>query len=294
MLAAMPQPVLYPVDPLNPRRVDSHFSGEAEAARALGAATPLLDHDALLLGDTAEAVRRVPRDLGPVWYRGWMIPADRYAELDAALRGRGGALAVSPDAYRSAHELPGWYPVFRDATPASVWCALEPGTAPSAEALADLVRPLGPGPGIVKDFVKSRKSEWDTACFVPELADTAALHRIATAFVELQEEFLAGGVVVRAFEDFGGEGRSAEARVWWVDAEPAVVGPHPDTPEQSPEPELDHVAGLVAELGCPFVTTDLALRSDGVWRVVEVGDGQVSDRPASVAPEKLLGALLAS
>ncbi|WP_446220731.1 ATP-grasp domain-containing protein [Micromonospora sp. IBHARD004] len=35
----------------------------------------------------------------------------------------------------------------------------------------------------------------------------------------------------------------------------------------------------MAALDLPLVTADLALRADGVWRVVEVGDGQVSDRP---------------
>jgi hypothetical protein len=32
------------------------------------------------------------------------------------------------------------------------------------------------------------------------------------------------------------------------------------------------------------VTVDLALRADGVWRVIEVGDGQVSDRPTTISP----------
>lgn len=30
--------------------------------------------------------------------------------------------------------------------------------------------PLG-GPGIVRDFVTSRKHEWGTACYVPEVGD---------------------------------------------------------------------------------------------------------------------------
>ncbi|MFD0785983.1 ATP-grasp domain-containing protein [Micromonospora azadirachtae] len=33
------------------------------------------------------------------------------------------------------------------------------------------------------------------------------------------------------------------------------------------------------------------MRADGVWRVVELGDGQVSDRPAGVAPEEIIAAL---
>jgi hypothetical protein len=39
------------------------------------------------------------------------------------------------------------------------------------------------------------------------------------------------------------------------------------------------------------VTVDLALRADGVWRVIELGDGQVSDRPATTRPEELVAAV---
>ena len=39
----------------------------------------------MLAGRADEAVRRVPRDLGSAWYRGWMIPAAASADLDAAL-----------------------------------------------------------------------------------------------------------------------------------------------------------------------------------------------------------------
>jgi len=39
------------------------------------------------------------------------------------------------------------------------------------------------------------------------------------------------------------------------------------------------------------VTVDLALRTDGEWRVIELGDGQVSDRPASTPAEELIAAL---
>ncbi|RCV47308.1 hypothetical protein DEF24_27305, partial [Marinitenerispora sediminis] len=56
--------LLYPCDPLAPRRVDAHFRAEAAEARALGADVALLDHDALLRGDVAEAVRRIPAGAG--------------------------------------------------------------------------------------------------------------------------------------------------------------------------------------------------------------------------------------
>ncbi|GAA1415747.1 ATP-grasp domain-containing protein [Catellatospora coxensis] len=281
--------VVFCSDPLTPTRVDAHFAAQARAVRDTGAAVALLDHDALLSGDPATAVRRVPRDLGDVWYRGWMIPADRYTELADALAGRGVTLRVPPAAYRAAHELPGWYAALAQVTPDSVWTPWQPGKQPTVDQVAELVAPLGGGPAIVKDYVKSRKHEWAEACFIPDLADVAQAHQVVARMVELQEESLQGGIVVRRFERFARQdGRTAEARVWWVHGEPVLIGPHPDTPGLSCDPDLTAIAPLVAAFGHPFVTTDVALRDDGTWRVVELGDGQVSDLPTGVDPSAVL------
>jgi hypothetical protein len=181
------------------------------------------------------------------------------------------------------------------ATPRSVWLPADAGLTLPAARLAEFAAPLGPGPVIVKDYVKSRKHEWDEACFVPVAADTERLAAVIGRFVESQEDFLAGGIVLRAFENFIGD----EVRVWWIDGAPVLVTVHPDAhtgaAEASlPGEELDRGAPLVRALGRRFVTTDLALRSDGVWRVVEVGDGQVSDLPTTADQRRLLEPLLAS
>ncbi|WP_344345454.1 ATP-grasp domain-containing protein [Kitasatospora putterlickiae] len=338
----MPAPAfLLPAHPLDPRRVDPQFAWEARLLRDLGGEHHLVDHDALLAGAAHTAVRGVPAGRGPFWYRGWMLPSHRYAEFAAALAERGGQLLTSPPGYASAHELPGWYEVFEGATPQSVWLPLagagaEAGAGvevgpPSAERLAAAVARLGGrGPAMVKDYVKSRKHEWDEACYIPELADLPAVERVVARFVELQAEHLAGGVVLRRFEEFtrvvwdthggpsdggssgsgpsdggssggGPEGasdgrrRAVEARVWWLDGEPVLVGPHPDLPGCPAAPDLSVVRPLVRALGCRFVTTDLAERADGSgWRVVEVGDGQVSELPRGIDPSALLIALLAA
>ncbi len=290
----MPTPILYCGDPLNPGRVDAHFAPEAQEVRACGGAVGLIDHDALMRGDARQAVARVPAGLGNVWYRGWMLPGDRYAALAGALAERGTELLVTPERYRTAHELPGWYPAFADITPASVWRPTEPGELLAAQELAALAAPLPPGPGIVKDYVKSRKHEWERACFIPDLADAAGLARVVRCFVESQEEFLAGGVVLRGFETFAEPGSvAAEVRVWWLDGEPRLLTPHPDSPfGRGPVPGLDHIGPAVRRLGCRFVTTDVALRTDGVWRVVEVGDGQVSDLHPAVGRAGLAALLV--
>ncbi|MGW7052410.1 ATP-grasp domain-containing protein [Streptomyces sp. NPDC054887] len=279
---------LFCSDPLGGRRTDPVFAAEAACARLTGGEVALLDHDALLAGDTEAALARVPRGSGPYWYRGWMVPVSRYGELARGLRARGCALLTPPAGFGRAHELPGWYDTFAGLTPRSVWAALPPGRPPSASELAALTAPLGQGAAVVKDYVKSRKHEWDAACYVPALADTARLAAVVRRFFELQEDSLAGGLVVREYEPFVAGG---EARVWWVDGEPVLTTAHPDSPAELPAPDLGAVRPAVRALGCRWVTTDLALREDGVWRVVEVGDGQVSGLPAGADPSPLFDAL---
>ncbi|WP_435850074.1 hypothetical protein [Streptomyces uncialis] len=61
-------------DPLRPARPDPEFAAEVTAVRAAGSRLALIGHDALTAGDPRGAVARVPRDSGPYWYRGWMLP----------------------------------------------------------------------------------------------------------------------------------------------------------------------------------------------------------------------------
>ncbi|MDR7384749.1 ATP-grasp domain-containing protein [Promicromonospora iranensis] len=291
--------LLVPSDPLAPWVPDRHFMREADAAQQAGMGVAMVDQDAVLAGDVQAAVRRVPTSDGErvAWYRGWMMPSAAYSRLQAALRTCRVRLLTDTPAYQAAHELPGWYGIFANLTPASVWLPGEPGRTPTSADVGALVEALGGGSGVVKDYVKSRKHEWHEACFVPDLADVAATTRVIGRMVELQGDDLAGGIVVRAFEKFtpDADGHIQEVRIWWVAGSAVLITPHPDAPARAtvdvPTAVCVAVGASVRALGAPFVTTDLALRSDGVWRVIEVGDGQVSDLPAAEDPALLMQAL---
>lgn len=274
--------LLVPADALNPRRTHEHFRDEAVAAREAGHDVGLLDHDALERSRADDALLRITAS-GDTVYRGWMLRAEQYGALETSLREHGVTLRTTAAQYRAGHELPGWYDALAEVTPESVWT-----DGPDLDAFEAACRRLGAGPAVLRDFTKSLKHHWHEASFVPDVADLASARTVAARFLELRGEDLTGGLVLRRFERFV----SAEARTWWVDGECRLVTAHPDTPNDvAPEPDLHAVAPLVAALGLPFVTVDMVLRDDGAWRVVELGDGQVSDRPISTPADALVDAL---
>ena len=273
--------LLFPLHPLYPRRPDPHFERAFATSNSLGLSVGLVDHNAVEKGESAEVVKAswVDRE---IVYRGWMIDPLRYDELDLALCGVGASLLTSADRYRRVHELPNWYSLFAELTPVSRWT--ETADLDELNRVAEGMQ----GPVILKDYVKSAKHDWDRACFVPEVSDAAALQRVAKAFLEHRGEFFSGGFVIRSFEQFVG----SEARTWWLDGELIATTPHPDEPSATtPKIDFSGLPERISSLNCRFVTCDLALDSDGRTRVVEVGDGQVSDWPEGIDDAELLAAL---
>jgi hypothetical protein len=275
--------LLVPADPLRPRRADEHFAAEAAAARAAGHDVALIDHDALTGPDGASrAAVGVPGG-GVAVYRGWMLASGQYAALADAVTAKGVTMGTSAAQYRRAHELPGWYPALAPVTPAAVWTAGD-GEQEFRMACAR----LEPGPAVLRDYVKSMKHYWHEAANIPDAADHAAAWKVAARFRELREDEFTGGFVLRRFEEF----RSAETRTWWVGGTCRLVTAHPDTPgDLPPDINVAPFTPLIRSLRLPFLTADLALRADGTWRVIEVGDGQVSDRPPTSDPAVILNAI---
>lgn len=276
--------LLVPGDPLNDRRPDEYFAGDVAAAKELDWTVCLVDVEALGAGDAGSAVRRQAATSDRAIYRGWMVRSEHYAQFEAALTAKDVRLYTDSAQYRSAHELPGWYACFQSHTAPSVWL-----THSGTETLLELVKTLPSGPAVIKDWVKSMKHYWDEAAYIPDIGDSDAVMRVAQRFLELRGDDLVGGVVVRSFERY----EPGEVRSWWVDGRCVAVSAHPDTPDVIPAGDvpIDDLTQAVRQLGSHFCTVDLAKADSGQWRVIEVGDGQVSDRPPGLAPQVFLRAI---
>lgn len=234
-------------DPTRPARVDADFAETAEALAAAGFSVWTYD------GARARIVSRGEDVTGAtIVYRGWMMNAEDYSAFERCVV-EGGAIPLqSSDAYLSAHHSPRWVPLLRELTPETVF--LDEG--------ADLVAALAPlgWPGFVlKDWVKSLKTSRGSI-----FRDPAE----APAIVEDMRKFrgtIEGGLAVRRLEPLRVESERRyfvlEGRAWAEAGEaPAIVR---------------EVARRVT--ASRFFSVDVAEREDGELRVVEIGDGQVSD-----------------
>jgi len=250
--------LLMPADPLDERVVDDYFAAQWEALRAVGFRGSIgvsLDGE----GERSGRLRGAIPDGARVVYRGWMLPIEGYRRLAEMVREAGGEMVTSPEAYRAAHHLPGWYERLRDLTPETHIVPL-PEASPDLDAAAATIQALGWDQYFVKDYVKSLKVGRGAIVEPEEIGDLLRE-------MQAHRGLLEGGVCARRVEAFVPD---SEVR-YLAFGGSRVFGPDPQQP-------IPHIAtDAAARLGLPFVSIDVVQRTDGVLRIVEVGDGQVSD-----------------
>jgi hypothetical protein len=287
--------VIFCADPMNVHSPDPDYVREVEAAERAGFSTDLISFEALVNErDPARAVRRVAEGASddPVLYRGWMLRPEQYGGLYDALAGRGVRLLNDPEAYGHTHYLPESYSVIREHTPATVWMTADADVP--IERVMELLRPLGGGPVIVKDFVKSRKHDWDEACFIPSASDAVVVERVVRRFLALQGEDLNEGLVFREFVSFepltahsrSGMPLTKEFRLFFLDGEPVYWTRYWEEGDYAGDvPPVGRFVDVGHSVQSRFFTMDVAKRADGDWMIVELGDGQVAGLPDLADPD---------
>ena len=271
--------IIFPSDQLRPYRVDDQYAQEAEVAEKIGFQIGTVDHDALERQDIRQALKRLDLMLSSkettqqVLYRGWMLTEYQYSVFNNALSLRGLTLLNDPQAYVLAHHYPLAYQTLMHQMPKS-WF-IEEYNLKDDGYLAYALDNLPKGAVLIKDWVKSQSHYWDEACFIPNTSDIQHARKVINRFLDLQGSGLVGGVVLREYHKLV---TNEEWRAIMLDGQ--VLGCWPKTTGQvSPPVEfVQHACSLVFSR---FASVDFALKQDGNWMVVETGDGQVSEFPAT-------------
>lgn len=289
MIAAV---ILFPCEPFSPRAIEPDFAAEFEAARATGFSTALYSHEDVSEGNGSDALAFLPKasDPTPIILRGWMLSADQYQSLYDSLKTKNYAPVTSPDAYSQAHYLPFAYPLIHTDTAASVWMEGD-----NVDEAWSLYQGVAEKDSIIKDWVKSAKSRWNDACFLPAKTDRETFNSIFAAFREERSHLFNRGVVLREFmpvvqrgSAIGGMPIVEETRLFFWDSKLLV---EPEPCNSSPLDELERWETIAAKFISRFITVDVALLTDGTWKIIEVGDGGVSGLPMGLDPAKFYASL---
>ena len=280
---------LYPADMLYLADVDLDYITERDVAARHGIEWSLLDVESAMRGEAEKAVKKVAPADNPVAcfttciYRGWMLSHENYTKLYHALLHKGLMLINLPKQYVNCHHLPNWYPLMGSMTPTSMWS----NGVPDDDFINGAYLRFSDSGAVVKDYVKSRKHDWDTACFIPPGSTPEKFKEVIENFVRLQGPDMTGGVVVRQYEDLakipGNYHKmplSLEYRIWVLYGQVIAVMPYWDNGSYKVEaPDIAQFLPYIEKVRSDFFTMDVAQRTDGQWDVMELGDGQVSGIP---------------
>jgi hypothetical protein len=240
--------ILYPLNPLNEREADEPYQDEFLKMKELGIECSLFDFDSL----SFEFYPSPRIESGEVvLYRGWMLDKEKYKKLEQEVSQKGASMLTSSKDYMNAHHMINWYDILSDLTPMTVFSE----RAEVEEVLKDNTW----GKYFVKDQVKSNSNEKGSiANSKEEISEILDL-------IEMYRGSIEGQVSLRMVEDFVEE---SEERYFIFNKE--VYSNSEEYPEILNE--------INKRIGLPFYSVDLIKNTSGEVRLVEIGDGQVSDK----------------
>jgi len=240
---------LFPCDYFDKKKPDEMYQAEFEAFKAAGVPVSTIDVDNISKSNINPALSEGEK----VVYRGWMLNEPNYRALVSRIRGSKAEPLTDTITYLSAHHLPNWYPLLKEFTPETVVFP------PNADLESEL-KSLGWDAFFVKDNVKSLKTSIGSIIQKPE-----DIRTVITEMEKYRGE-IEGNLCIRQVEDFIPE---SEQRYF------VVLG---RAFASEPSKTLPTIVLKCAEIvNSPFFSIDIIRRSDGVQRIVEIGDGQVSD-----------------
>jgi hypothetical protein len=254
--------LLYPSNPLSPRERDEQYAEECDAAIAMGFSFSIFSFEQFIAGKFRPIPSLPPEET--IAYRGWMMKPEQYRAFHHAICDVGAVPLTSPEQYELCHYLPRWYSLLQDLTPETVF--FEEG-----DDIVGKLRSLSWSSCFLKDYVKSVASAGGSMA-----GNLSEIPSILTAMRKYRGE-IEGGICARRVEDFD---LDSEDRYFVFRGKPFVrTGNVPES-----------VATAAQRIASPFFSVDVARRRDGVLRIIELGDGQVSDRK-NWEPNQLLGIL---
>jgi len=283
--------ILFCENPFDNKTVDTDYKDEFISAKENGFTTHFFSFENLTHDkDAVFATRKIKQSdtVQKIIYRGWMLKPNQYFLLYNALLTKNYKLINSPTEYQNCHYLPNSYKFIDGHTPKTIWLTVE-NQQVNYEQVFNEIKPFKNSPLIVKDFVKSQKHYWDTACFIPSATDKEKVKSIIEKFVELQNTDLNEGLVIREFVELNdltihsksGMPLKQEYRLFFLNGQLLGCYDYWEEGEYSADeqPPLDLFKDIAKNIKSNFFSMDIAKTKQGKWLIIELGDGEVTGLP---------------
>jgi hypothetical protein len=241
---------LFPSDYFRSTLVDEMYLSEATAFQQAGFQVAVISLESL--SSDSPQIRPLLTPNANVIYRGWMLTASDYQKLVTAVSQAGACIHTSRVDYLATHYLPNWYHYIKDLTPETHFYHT------NGDLESELGK-LGWDRFFIKDYVKSLKTSMGSIISHP------AEIKLVMSEMHKFRGTIEGGICVRRVEDFI---PTSEQRYFVIDGKVFGADPTAIIPAIALE-----CAGRIKSR---FFSIDTIDRQDGVKRIVEIGDGQVS------------------
>lgn len=242
--------VVFPSDYFNKRKPDEMFLEQVQAFSDLGFAVATISLDDLK-ENKGKLFPRLPEN-ATVLYRGWMLSGKHYQSYVQCLTENGTLPFTTVQEYLTCHHIPNWYPYISNFTPETV----------CFEHLSNLetqLNALNWQGFFIKDYVKSLKTSVGSRITSP-----SQINSVLTEMEKFRGE-IEGGICIRRIENFDAD---SEQRYF-------VLNGVAYSSNQEAIPEIVNICASI--IPSKFFSVDTIKGKDGKLRIVEIGDGQVSD-----------------
>ncbi|OBU11284.1 hypothetical protein AYY17_00565 [Morganella psychrotolerans] len=241
--------IIYPGNYSNPDLPDDMFEAEYYFAQKKKIPCLLLHPESTVTGKYQFSGTFNP-DIPVIW-RGWMLNTKEYQQLHRAIALLGSTMLSSADDYIRNHHITGWYECCREFTPETVITSVD---ADFEEVTRNLRWPAY----FVKDYVKSLTTNRGS---IAKNADE--IREIIKLIAHYRGE-IEGGICLRHIEYFI---ENTERRYFVLNK--IIYSADDNIPPI--------VYDIADKINTPFFSVDITENTAGELRLIEIGDGQVSD-----------------
>lgn len=260
--------IIYPSSYYDLYKVDEDLSEEYEAEISTGLFDTIFFGYSQWFDEGRLVLTQKPLEKRNAIYRGWMMKPDKYKVFYEKMLDNNIHLITTPDEYELMHIFPNIYPQI-------VYDTARTLTFPLDKEIDVNILNKNFDMFMIKDYVKSVKGTNFPKYFKTPVSQPD-FNEWIRKFYEYRGNLLTGGICVKEYLSLKKYGdKTNEFRVFYCNGEVLSICRNSLQPDFVAQPPLEMIFKY-KNLQSLYYTLDFAELDNGIWKIIEAGDGGVS------------------